>query len=199
MLWLSVLNNIITVKTSLFAGESVNSDEAAEPLNQFKQDTEMQTTNFTVSKNEGPIKSASTRNLTNFYYPQKTFPRVGTPSVPRPLQNASVAGASRINHYVTPQSQKLLRQTSAPVQRSAAMLQPLPYASSNGTNSNNVTLTREGSRVQSRCSTACGSIITKPMKINAFDATLQTHKQPTSPNSFQSPSAIDPLLNEGVL
>ena len=175
-----------------FLGESVKSDqEPAEHLSHVNQDSEIQTTNFTTPRSEVAAKSTSTRDLSNVYYHQNT-PRVVAPSVTHPLQNATVPG-HRTNHCVV--APKLYRQASAPPTRS--MIQTLPYAASNGSNSTNVTLTRESSRIPSRASTACGSLTTKPLKSNSvFDPAGPVHSQSVS--AFHS-TPMDPLLNDSLM
>ena len=163
--------------------------EPAEPLSHLHQESEIQTTNFTTPRSEVAAKSTSTKDLSNVYQPSNVQ-RGATPCGSHHLQQNAT---QRINHCVAPP--QLYRQTSAPPVRS--LIQTIPYAPSNGSNSTNVTLTRDSSRIPSRASTACGTLTTKPMKTNGiFEQVASTRSQSIS--AFHS-SPMDPLLKDGIM
>lgn len=171
-----------------FPGESVKSDhEMMEPLQGPHHEAQVQTTNFIMPLGESPSCHQQSSNL-------YSLNNLQDPECRRNPSLLNVSSLNRTGRYHLPQSHKFSRQASVPVQRTQSMHHSTSYAPSNGSNSTNVTLTRESSRVPSRSSTSCGPLTNKTLKHNGnFDSFALTKF-----SNYHKVNAMDPLLSEEV-
>ena len=162
-----------------------------EHMQVLPQEAEVQTTNFIASRSISS-SPAYIQQQTVLYSPNNLQ---NGPTLTNPIfSKGSALSLTRANRYKLSQAQNFCRQTSVPMQRTQSTFSPLSYLPSNGSNSSNVTLTRENSRVPSRSSTFCGPLIAKTSKQNGnIDSFI-----PAKYSNVYNANATDPLLNEEV-